>query len=415
MPRSRQQGARGAGKAPEPASNAVECALSVAGATPPLAPPRRVRARRQARLRYVRDDRPGIRRLRSGRGFRYVSAAGRPIRDSSTLARIRKLAIPPAYEDVWICSDPRGHVQATGRDARGRKQYRYHARWREVQDEIKFDRMLALSRALPRIRRQVRRDLARKGLPRAKVVAAIVQLLADTSIRVGNEEYARANRSYGLTTLRDGHVRVRGDDVRFEFRGKNGKLHRCRLRDRPLARVVARCQDLPGAELFQYVDWRGRRHSVGSADVNAYVRRVSSGEFSAKDFRTWSGTMLAARALASARGTGSARGRKRAVLAALDAVAETLNNTRAVCRKYYVHPRLLEDFEGRGLDGSLGSAARGGKRGELSELERAVVAFLFRRTPRTKGRGPVSAPRSAAGAPTGRRPPRARSRARRSS
>ena len=276
----------------------------------------RVRARQQ--LRYVLDDRPGIRRVRSGRGFRYVSAGGSPIGDARTLARIQGLAIPPAYTDVWICPDPRGHVQATGRDARGRKQYRYHARWREVQDELKFDRMLAFSRALPRIRRQVRRDLARPGLPRAKVVAAIVRLLADTCIRVGNEEYVRANRSYGLTTLRDSHVRVRGDDVRFEFRGKRGKLHRCRLRDRPLARVVARCQGLPGAELFQYVDGSGRRHSVGSADVNAYVRKVSGDEFSAKDFRTWSGTMLAGprprlgqgsarRARAEARRAGRAR------------------------------------------------------------------------------------------------------------
>jgi DNA topoisomerase-1 len=316
-----------------------------------------------------------------------VGAGGSPIGDARTLARIRGLAIPPAYTDVWICPDPRGHVQATGRDARGRKQYRYHARWREVQDELKFDRMLAFSRALPRIRRQVRRDLARPGLPRAKVVAAIVRLLADTCIRVGNEEYVRANRSYGLTTLRDSHVRVRGNDVRFEFRGKRGKLHRCRLRDRALARVVARCQGLPGAELFQYVDGSGRRHSVGSADVNVYVRKVSGDEFSAKDFRTWSGTMLAARALASAGGARSARERKRAVLAALDEVAETLNNTRAVCRKYYVHPRLLEAFEARGLPASFGPAARRSRRGELSALERAVVAFLFRRTPRTRSRG----------------------------
>jgi DNA topoisomerase-1 len=338
-------------------------------------------------LRYVQDDRPGIRRIRAGRGFRYVGAAGRPIRDARTLRRIQRLAIPPAYTDVWICPDPRGHVQATGRDSRGRKQYRYHARWREVRDELKFDRMLAFARALPRIRRRVRRDLARHGLPRAKVVAAIVQLLADTCIRVGNEEYARANRSYGLTTLRDSHVRVRGDDVRFEFRGKRGKLHRCRLRDRAMARVVARCQSLPGAELFQYVDGRGRRHSVGSADVNAYVRRASSDQFSAKDFRTWSGTMIAARALASAKAARSPSERRRAVLAALDEVAETLNNTRAVCRKYYVHPRLLEAFEDRGLPASFGSAGRWSKQGDLTALERAVVAFLFRPAARTKRRG----------------------------
>jgi DNA topoisomerase-1 len=229
----------------------------------------------------------------------------------------------------------------------------------------------------------VRRDLARRGLPRAKVVAAIVQLLADTCIRVGNQEYARANRSYGLTTLRDSHARIRGDELRFEFRGKRGKLHRCRLQDRALARVVARCQELPGAELFQYVDGRGRRHSIGSGDVNAYLRKVAGGRFSAKDFRTWSGTMLAARALASAGRSGGARERRRAVLAALDDVALALDNTRAVCRQYYVHPGLLAAFEERGLP-AFGSAARGRTRAGLSALERAVVAFLFRRAPRKR-------------------------------
>ncbi len=329
------------------------------------------------KLRYVSDDRPGIRRIRSGSGFRYRDPSGRAIRNDKVLARIRKLAIPPAYIDVWICPDPLGHVQATGRDARGRKQYRYHPGWREVRDEKKFDRMVAFSRCLPRIRAQVGRDLARTGLPRSKVIAAVVQLLADTSIRVGNEEYAKSNHSFGLTTLLDRHVKVVGDRMRFEFRGKLGKLHRCRLQDRALARVVARCQAIPGADLFQYEDQRGRRHTIGSGDVNVYLRKISGDEFSAKDFRTWSGTVLAACALAKADGVRSPRARKKVVLRALDDVAARLNNTRSVCRKYYVHPDLLEAFERDGLPRSLRETALGsnGKRG-LSALERSLVSFL---------------------------------------
>jgi len=335
---------------------------------------------RTASLRYVSDDHPGIHRVRSGSGFRYRTPKGRPVRDRATLARIRALAIPPAYRDVWICRDPRGHLQATGRDARGRKQYRYHARWRAVRDESKFDRMVAFSRALPAIRARVRRDLARPGLAREKVIAAAVSLLERTSIRVGNEEYVRDNRSYGLTTLRDDHVEVDGDQLQFEFRGKRGKVHRCRLRDRALARVVARCQAIPGAELFQYVDEHGRRRSIGSGDVNAYLREVSGEEFSAKDFRTWAGTVLAARALASETGTRDARARKACVLAALDLVAAELNNTRAVCRQYYVHPALLEAFEEARLPDALCRASRRRRRSAtgLSALERSLAAFLAR-------------------------------------
>jgi DNA topoisomerase-1 len=232
-------------------------------------------------LRYTSDDRPGIRRRRAGRGFRYVGPRGAPVRDPRTLARIRSLAIPPAYRDVWISPDPAGHIQATGRDARGRKQYRYHPRWREVRDATKFDRMLAFSRALPAIRSRVTRDLARKRLGRRKVIAAVVQLLHETGIRVGNEEYARANRSYGLTTLRDRHVAITGDRIVLEFRGKRGKEHRCELRDPRLARVLARCRAIPGERLFQYLDEDGRRRSIDSADINAYLRSVSGSEFSA--------------------------------------------------------------------------------------------------------------------------------------
>ena len=332
-----------------------------------------------AKLRYVGDAEPGFRRVRSGSGFRYLDARGRAVRHAGTLERIRKLAIPPAYRDVWICRDPRGHLQATGRDARGRKQYRYHPRWRGVRDEVKFDRMLAFSRALPAIRDRVRRDVARRGLSREKVIAAVVQLLEGTSIRVGNEEYARNNRSYGLTTLRDGHVEIDGDHILFEFRGKRGKRHRCGLRDRALARVVARCQAMPGEELFQYVDDHGRRHPLGSADVNAYLREISGEEFSAKDFRTWSGTVRAARALAAEEPGLTLRERRRQTLAALDSVAELLNNTRAVCRKFYVHPGVLEAFERGTLPPSFRRAARGRRsRTGLTAFERSIVAFLAR-------------------------------------
>lgn len=306
------------------------------------------------------------------------------MRDARTLERIRSLAIPPAYEDVWICRDPRGHVQATGRDARGRKQYRYHPRWREARDEVKFDRMLLFSQALPAIRSRVRSDLSRREFSREKVIAAIVQLLEDTSIRVGNEEYARANRSYGLTTLRDDHVAIDGASIRFEFKGKRGKEHRCRLRDRALARVIARCRAIPGEELFQYVDEHEHRHSIDSGDVNAYLRRISGEELSAKDFRTWSGTVLAARTLALLGEGRTLRGRRRRILAALDAVAEVLNNTRAVCRKFYVHPGLLQAFERGALPASFrrAASARSPSKG-LSALERALVVFLEHHRRRT--------------------------------
>ncbi len=329
-----------------------------------------------AGLRYATDERPGIRRIRAGRGFRYAAPDRTRVRDAATLERIRKLAIPPAYHDVWISPDPRGHIQATGRDARGRKQYRYHARWREVRDETKFDRMLAFSRALPRIRRCVERDLARPALPKEKVIAAVVRLLEDTCIRIGNEEYARDNDSYGLTTLRDDHVEVAGNRVLFEFRGKRGKEHRCRLSDRRLARVIARCQALPGEELFQYVDEGGRRQAIDSGDVNTYLRAISGDEFSAKDFRTWSGTVLAASALLAAEHAHKKAQRKKLVLAAIDQVAAQLNNTRAVCRKYYIHPGVLEAFE----QGSLAESfrARRGNRSSngLYAPERSLIRFL---------------------------------------
>jgi DNA topoisomerase-1 len=340
----------------------------------PLAPHESAQA---AGLRYVTDTSPGIRRKRAGSGFRYLNPDGTAVRDSATLARIRSLAIPPAYTDVWICPSPTGHIQATGRDARGRKQYRYHPKWREVRDETKFGRMLAFSEALPRLRRQVAKDLARPGLPREKVLATVVRLLECTGIRVGNEEYAKANRSFGLTTLRDRHVEISGSTLRFEFRGKSGKVHQVALSDRRLARIVARCQAVPGAELFQYLDDEGNRVAIGSGDVNDYLREITGEEFTAKDFRTWAGTLQAVAALDQG-GPAATKGEaKTAILKAIDSVAERLNNTRAVCRKYYIHPGVLDRYEAGTLHEALanGNSKAAAARG-LEPDEQALVRLL---------------------------------------
>jgi DNA topoisomerase-1 len=332
-----------------------------------------------AGLRYVSDASPGIRRLRWGRHFRYRSPGGKPVRDSATLARIRSLAVPPAYREVWICPDPHGHIQATGRDARGRKQYRYHPRWHAARTETKFERMLAFSEALPRIRREVARDLARTGLSKQKVLAAVVQLLENTCIRVGNEEYARANDSFGLTTLRDKHARVTGSQVVFEFRGKRGKRHRCQIENRRLARVIASCQAIPGEELFQFVDARGRRQSIDSGDVNAYLRAICGDQFSAKDFRTWSATLRAGAELLTLGAVERVGERRRRMLAVVDVVAHGLNNTRAVCRKYYIHPGVLEAFEAGRLGKMFAPAPTPARANAgLSAQERALVGFLRR-------------------------------------
>ena len=321
-----------------------------------------------AGLRYVSDCAPGLSRRPWGSSFRYFTSSGSPLRDRDTLSRIRSLVIPPAWRDVWICAREDGHLQATGRDARGRKQYRYHPRWREVRDESKYGRVGAFARALPRIRRRVAQHLALPGLPREKVLATIVRLLETTYMRVGNEEYARANDSFGLTTLRERQVRVRGAKLKFEFRGKSGVEHRIELSDPHLAAIVRRMQDLPGEELFQYLDERGEARSVESADVNAYLKEIAGDEFTSKDFRTWAGTVLAAQAL---RALGAAETRsqaKRNIVQAIDTVARRLGNTRAVCRKCYIHPVVLESY----LDGSLEEALRGrsSKGGVLALLER---------------------------------------------
>ena len=302
-----------------------------------------------ARLRYVTDDHPGFRRLQSGKGFRYVGVNGQVLRRKDVVDRIRRLAIPPAWTDVWICPDPRGHLQATGRDAKRRKQYRYHPDWRATRDETKFHRMQAFARALPILRRRTRADLARLGLPREKVLATLVQLLERSLIRVGNEEYARQNDSFGLTTMRDKHVRVSGGTVRFQFRGKSGKRHTIDVNDWRLAQVVKQCRDLPGQELFQYVDEGGRRQRVGSGDLNAYLREVTGEDFTSKDFRTWWGTVLATTALRELEPGRNKTHAEKNVLLAVEAVAGLLGNTRAVCRKSYVHPGVIDCY----VEGSL--------------------------------------------------------------
>ncbi len=335
-----------------------------------------------AKLHYVTDRKPGLRRIRDGDGFAYLQPDGTKVSDEAVLERARKLAIPPAYTDVWICRDPRGHLQAVGRDARGRKQYRYHARWREVRDEAKYGKMLVFGRVLPAIRAQVQQDLGLPGLPRRKVVAAIVALLEKTMMRVGNEEYARTNDSFGLTTLRDGHARIKGSKLTFDFRGKHGVQHHIDLQDRRLARVVERCRDLPGQDLFQYVDEDGAVHDIVSDDVNAYLREVSGEEITAKDFRTWAATNLAAMALAEFEMYDSQAKAKKNVVAAVESVAARLGNTPAICRKCYIHPAVFEGY----LDGSLAEAlkvradeALQDHTSGLTAEEVAVTAFLARR------------------------------------
>jgi DNA topoisomerase-1 len=315
-----------------------------------------------ARLRFSRLDEPGIRRVRWGRGFRYRSANGRWLRHRPTLARIRGLAIPPAWNDVWISTDANGHIQATGRDGRGRKQYRYHPLWRPRRDMAKYQRLIEFGEALPAIRKRVRRDLARPGLPRQRVLAAIVRLLEETMVRVGNEEYARANRSFGLTTLRRRHAVVTRREVRIRFRGKGGQLHEASLRDRRVARIVRRCHALPGQPLFEYVDDQGAVRGLGSEDVNGYIREISGGDFTAKDFRTWGATMAAYGALLDADPTRRSQG------AAIGAAAERLGDTPSVARSAYVPPRLLEAH----LEGRLQAKSRRGRRA----TERQLVSIL---------------------------------------
>ncbi len=311
--------------------------------------PEYVSSAQAAGLRYVTDATPGIRRHRHGKGFSYVDPEGAIVRERAAIRRFRSMAIPPAWTDVWICPYPDGHLQVTARDARGRKQYRYHQSFREQRDEVKFERMFALSGVLWKIRERVEHDIATPGLTRAKVMATVVWLLERTHIRVGSTEYARANKSFGLTTLRRRHVRVTGAKLRFEVRGKSGVVHSVAVTDRRIARIVQRCQELPGHELFQYVDDGGQRQIVQAEEINAYLRDAAGEEITAKDFRTWAGTMLAAESLRATGPASTRREAERNVLKAIDYAASRLGNTRSVCRKYYIHPVLVASY----LDGDV--------------------------------------------------------------
>jgi DNA topoisomerase-1 len=339
----------------------------------------------EAGLRYVSDEQPGYARKRRGKTFTYFDTEGKEIRDETRILRLNRLAIPPAYTDVWICPSSNGHLQATGRDDRGRKQYRYHDRWREVRDENKYEKMVVFAKTLPKIRRRIQRDLKRRGLPREKVLATVVQLLERTFIRVGNEEYARDNNSFGLTTLRNRHVKVRGTRLRFRFRGKSGKEHDIPIEDRRVARIVKQLQELPGQEVFQYLDEKDERHLLTSDDVNQYLAAIAGDAFTAKDFRTWAGTVLAAMALKEFEPFASNAEAKRNVKIAISAVAKILGNTPTICRKCYVHPAVLETY----LDGTLVAGLKSQTEQALAHAvnglrseERAVLIFLQERLAR---------------------------------
>jgi DNA topoisomerase-1 len=338
-----------------------------------------VQAAKTSGLRYVMDTIPGIRRKRSGKAFAYFDSQGKAVRDTDEITRIRSLAIPPAWTDVWISPFANSHLQATGRDARKRKQYRYHPRWREVRDQTKYERLMIVGQKLPALRARVSKDLARPGLTRVKVVATVVKLLEMTLIRVGNEEYARENQSFGLTTLRNKHVKVKGSKIYFHFRGKSGIGHELELDNPRLARIVKRCQELPGQQLFEYVDEDGAPRTVESSDVNEYLRAATGEEFTAKDFRTWAGTVLAARALREVECFDSKAQAKRNIVRAIETVAKRLGNTRTVCKKCYIHPAVMDSYMDGTLLKTLDQRARremADSLGDLRPEEAAVMAIL---------------------------------------
>ncbi len=322
-------------------------------------------------LRYVNDDEPGIRRKRAGKGFTYLDANGRRVTDPAILDRIKGLGIPPAYREVWICRTPDGHIQATGRDEKGRKQYRYHPRWNEIRDQTKFDRMIAFGEALPTLRERVQNDLTLPGLSREKILATVVELLGTTFIRIGNAEYARHNDSFGLTTMQDEHVEVAGATVHFEFRGKSGKDHVIDLKDRRLAKIIKRSQELPGEHLFQYEDENGVIRAVTSSDVNAYLREITGQDFTAKDFRTWGGTTLALMVLTDLDPAENQQALKQNLSGMVKAVSGQLGNTTTVCRKYYIHPRVLEAYSAGKLTPLAGAVPPG-----LRPEEAALLTLL---------------------------------------
>jgi DNA topoisomerase I len=342
-------------------------------------------AAESAGLIYVSDEEPGIRRRKSGKGFTYVLPGGSKVEDKATLERIRTLAIPPAYTDVWICPKANGHIQATGRDAKGRKQYRYHPAFREVRESTKYEHMLDFAQALPGIRARIQEDMGRRGLPREKVLATVVHLLETTLIRVGNSDYAKQNKSYGLTTLRDPHVQVNGSDLRFQFKGKSGKSWRLQVKDRRVAKIVKACQDLPGQHLFQYLNEAGEQQFVTSADVNAYLKEITGRDITAKDFRTWAGTVLAAMALREFETFDSEAKAKKNVRAAIERVASQLGNTPTICRKCYIHPEVLSCYLEGGLLLEIKDEVESELREELASLkpeEAAVLTLLEARIKR---------------------------------
>jgi DNA topoisomerase I len=339
----------------------------------------RKEAAEAADLRYVLDERPGIRRKKSGKGFIYLRPDGTRVPDPRVLRRIRSLAVPPAWTDVWICPFSDGHIQATGRDARGRKQYRYHPLFRELRESTKFEHVMGFAEALPLIRAKVREHMGLRGLPREKVLATVVRLLETTLIRIGNDDYARENKSYGLTTLKNRHVRVNGSEVRFRFTGKGGKQWSLQVKDRRIAKVVKACQELPGQELLQYVDENGELQDVTSGDVNAYLKEITGRDITAKDFRTWAGTVLAALALHEVEEFDSAAQAKRNVRSAIERVAARLGNTTTICRKCYVHPEVLDAYLDRNLALEIQSRVEKELREEIGGLqpeEAAVLAML---------------------------------------
>ena len=330
----------------------------------------------EAGLRYVSDDRPGYSRKANSNDFEYFDTEGKRIRDEQRLLRIKRLAIPPAWTDVWVCPSSNGHIQATGRDARRRKQYRYHERWREVRDENKFSRLADFAKALPQIRKRVDSDIKLPGLPREKVLATVVRLLERTFIRIGNDEYARQNKSFGLTTIKDRHVTVRGAHLRFRFRGKSGRQHEVDVRDDQIAKIISRLQDLPGQELFQYIDENGEVRDVKSQDVNDYLREITKEDFSAKDFRTWAGTLLSVLAL-NVQGGFETKGQAKAnIKTAICAVAELLGNTPAICRRCYVHPAVVEAYLASTRIPGLSQAMQKSGNRQLRSAEAAVLKFL---------------------------------------
>ncbi|HEV8543493.1 MAG TPA: DNA topoisomerase IB [Verrucomicrobiae bacterium] len=363
-------------------AHAAERPAKTARAPIPPAVDEPKQAARAAGLNHVSPDKPGIKRIRAGKGFRYVGPEGHSITDKIILGRIKRLAIPPAWTDVWICPSGNGHLQAVGLDARRRKQYRYHPRWREVRDETKYTSMLEFAKLLPKIRRRVEHDLKRPGLPREKVLATIIKILETGLIRVGNDEYARENNSYGLTTMLDRHTSIKGSTIRFQFRGKGGKYHKIEIQDRRMAKIVAHCQSIPGQDLFQYIDDDGTPRDIISSDVNEYLREITASDFTAKDFRTWAGTVLAAMALQEFEKFDTRAQAKKNLLRAIEAVAQRLGNTPSICRKCYIHPVIIDSY----LDGTMvdifKKRAEEQLTGEVHSLkpeEAAVLAFLQKR------------------------------------